>query len=74
MRAGGVNIRFVNPTGVFGGHAICSSDPWINGLIGFYKGPSGFKVVDPASFHPNRAGQQAYAKLINACLDGSMSC
>jgi GDSL-like Lipase/Acylhydrolase family/Subtilase family len=70
----GVNIHFVDPTTIFGGHSICSSDPWINGLIGFYKGPSGSRVVNPASFHPNKAGQQAYATLINACLDGTMSC
>jgi hypothetical protein len=76
-RAEGVkDIHFVNPAAAFIGHAVCDKDPWINGLIGFYKGPglSVPKIVDPASFHPNRAGQEAYAKLINACLDGTIRC
>jgi hypothetical protein len=70
----GVNIRFVDPTSTFAGHTVCSKDPWIYGLRGFYKGPGFPKIVNPASFHPNRAGQQAYARLINACLAGSVPC
>lgn len=38
VAAKGVIIRFVNPVDAFMGHAICSSDPWINGLLAFYNG------------------------------------
>jgi hypothetical protein len=68
----GVNIHYVDPTSAFSGHAICSAQPWINGLIGFYKFP--FKLVNPASFHPNATGQEEYADLVNGCLDGSVTC
>jgi lysophospholipase L1-like esterase len=41
----------------FNGHGICSSDPWINGLLGFSKG----------AFHPNATGyQDGYLRALNA--------
>lgn len=67
-------IRYVDPTAAFDGHAICSAQPWIVGLAGLAKGPSGLPTVNSASFHPNPAGVRAFARLINGCLDGSVSC
>jgi hypothetical protein len=74
VEAKGIDIRFVDPTSAFSGHEICSSSPFINGLLAFYIGPGGFKLVNPGSFHPNQAGQAEYAKLVNGCLDGTVSC
>jgi len=72
-RSQGVDIRYVDPTSAFTGHAVCDSDPWIYGLIGeVHIGKLNF--VSPGSFHPNQAGQDAYAKLVNGCLDGSVKC
>jgi hypothetical protein len=70
----GLVIHFVNPAPAFTGHALCSSQPWMYGLKAFYIYPGGFKTVNPASFHPNQAGQRAYATLINACLADSATC
>jgi hypothetical protein len=70
VQATGVRIRFVDPTAAFVGHAICSSQPWINGL----KLRVSLHPVNPASFHPNKAGQAEYAKLVNGCLDGTVPC
>lgn len=51
----------VDVTGAFSGHALCDSgDRWIAGL-------SSGKKADGA-FHPNAAGQQAYAGAIAAAL------
>jgi hypothetical protein len=73
VRGTGVDIRYVDPTSAFTGHAVCSPQPWIYGLIG--KLPiSSLSFVSPGSFHPNQAGQNAYAKLINGCLAGSVPC
>ncbi|MDQ1293654.1 MAG: hypothetical protein QG608_1535 [Actinomycetota bacterium] len=43
-RAAGLNFVDVRP--VFTGHAVCSSDPWLNGLMSF----------EYDSFHPNAKG------------------
>ena len=50
--AGG--LRFVDPRRAFTGHAICDDIEWLNGLS------------DPVreSYHPNRAGQRAYARRV----------
>jgi hypothetical protein len=74
VRATGVNIRFVDPVAAFAGHEICSKRPWINGLKAFAPSPAGPRVPSPASFHPNKAGQAEYAKLINGCLDKPAAC
>jgi hypothetical protein len=61
----GVDIQFVNPQVAFTGHALCTSDPWILPL----------SVTNRvSSYHPNAAGQQAYADLVNECLAGTLSC
>lgn len=51
---------FVSPVDAFTGHAICSSAEWVNGLS--------HPVVD--SYHPNQAGQRAYASLVTPALLG----
>jgi hypothetical protein len=74
VKSTGVNIHYLDPRAAFSGHAICSSAPWLNGLLAFVIGDGGLKLVDSASFHPNQAGQAEYAKLVNGCLDGSVPC
>jgi lysophospholipase L1-like esterase len=56
--ASAAGFSFVNPTSVFIGHAVCGSPEWINGLS------------NPVSesYHPNVAGQTAYANLVDDVL------
>lgn len=48
------SFTFVDPRRVFTGHAVCDPREWLNGLS------------DPVteSYHPNRRGQSAYARLV----------
>ncbi len=57
--ASAAGFSFVNPTSLFIGHAVCGSPEWINGLS------------NPVSesYHPNVAGQTAYANLVEPALD-----
>lgn len=59
-------VEFVDPTEAFHGHEIGSDDPWINDLD---LGGPGFSVADPSSFHPNAAGHEALAALIQQQLE-----
>jgi len=61
-QAQGLNIQAVDARPDFANHEICSSAPWINGLILNGLSPS------PYSFHPNAAGQADFAKLFEAGL------
>jgi lysophospholipase L1-like esterase len=54
-------FRFVDAAPAFHGHAWCDPQPWINGLT--------FPVVN--SYHPNIAGNTAYATLVGRTLFGS---
>lgn len=54
---------FVDPRSRFSGHAPCDAAPWVNGLS--------LPIGD--SFHPDRAGQQAYAGLVGPVLAPSSS-
>jgi len=56
--ASAAGFGFVNPTQDFVGHAVCGSPEWINGLS------------NPVSesYHPNVAGQSAYAGLVKPSL------
>jgi lysophospholipase L1-like esterase len=56
--ASAAGFSFVNPTSAFIGHAVCGSPEWINGLS------------NPVSesYHPNVAGQTAYANLVDDVL------
>jgi hypothetical protein len=49
---------FVDVRAAFDGHRVCDAHPWINGL----SWPVG------ESYHPNRAGQRAYAREIRTVL------
>jgi lysophospholipase L1-like esterase len=57
-QARSAGFAFVNPTRAFLGHAVCDSPEWVNGLS------------SPAteSYHPNRSGQDAYARLVTRRL------
>lgn len=59
-------VEFVDPTQAFLDHGIGSDDPWINDLD---LGGPGFSVADPSSFHPNAAGHQALADLLQAQIE-----
>jgi hypothetical protein len=56
--AGSAGFRFVNPTSVFIGHAVCGSPEWLNGLS------------NPVSesYHPNATGQTGFANLVDDYL------
>jgi len=54
-RASAAGFRFVNPTQVFIGHAVCGNPEWINGLSN--------PITE--SYHPNRTGQTGYADLVD---------
>lgn len=69
-RAGGLDIRFVDPTDAFADHPLCSKVPWLYGI----KFQRRLVIIDPGSFHPRQPGQDAYAKLINECLADSSKC
>ncbi|GAA1665435.1 SGNH family lipase [Glycomyces endophyticus] len=49
---------FADPRAAFDGHGVCSADPWILGYTGNLE-----------SFHPNAAGQAAYADVVVPLLD-----
>jgi hypothetical protein len=58
----GIKIQTVDARPDFAGHEVCSTTPWINGLITSGLGAS------PFSFHPNAAGQSDFAKLFEVGL------
>jgi hypothetical protein len=70
----GADIRFIDPSSAFNGHALCSADPWFYGLSGQLSVTGGLSVLDPGSFHPNQAGQNEDAALVNGCLADTSTC
>ncbi len=58
-RAQAHGFVYVDPNSSFIGHAVCDSDAWVNGVS--------FSLRE--SFHPNRAGQDAYANLVTSAVD-----
>lgn len=52
----GSNFRYVDPTGDFAGHEVCTSDPWFHHVV-LHLDPS----TQRHSFHPSLKGQEAYA-------------
>lgn len=65
--ANDADVTFQDATGTFAGHEVCgSAGAWINGPKLTLKSKRG--LLDDQSFHPNLAGQQAYAQLVNAVL------
>lgn len=60
------NVSYVNVTGSFAGHELCTEDQWLYGLhADFDEGPTLVK----GSYHPTRAGQRAYANAFAAFLE-----
>lgn len=55
-KSAAAGFRFVDPRGAFAGHAVCSSDPWINNATS--------PIIE--SYHPNRAGHAAYSRLVGS--------
>lgn len=61
------DIHFVDPTNTFEGHEICGvSDDWLHEV---FLHPSTAEL-QVGSFHPNNAGQAAYASLIEGVIQG----
>ena len=59
-RSGAAGFTYVEVRDDFAGHAVCDSQAWVNNLT--------FPVDE--SFHPNRAGNRAYAAAITPALAG----
>lgn len=59
-------VEFIDPTDAFIGHGVGSDDPWINDMD--WGGP-GISLFDPGSFHPNAAGHEAMADLLQRQLE-----
>lgn len=57
-RAAAHGMGFVDPRGSFAGHAVCDSTEFINGLA----------MPVEESYHPNDAGNRAYATLVSGAL------
>lgn len=57
-RARAHGFAYVDPIPPFAGHAVCDPMEWVNGL----------SLPIGESYHPNRAGHQAYAKLVTSAL------
>lgn len=61
------DIHFIDPTSVFEDHEICgSSDDWLHGV---FLHPSTTEI-SVGSYHPNSAGQEAYADLLESVIGG----
>jgi IgGFc binding protein/GDSL-like Lipase/Acylhydrolase family len=76
--AQGLNVRFADPRAGFEGHDVCQihdktgqpqTHAWINELI--FSSLTNYTVE---SFHPNAAGQKAYAELVAGCYAKATSC
>ncbi|MGH3489363.1 MAG: SGNH/GDSL hydrolase family protein [Actinopolymorphaceae bacterium] len=59
-RAAAHGFAFADARSAYTGHSVCDDVEWINGL----SNPIG------ESYHPNRAGQQGYANLVEPALRG----
>ncbi|WP_018157734.1 SGNH/GDSL hydrolase family protein [Demetria terragena] len=57
-KAGAYGFGYVDPVSTFKGHAVCDNPEWINGLS---------NPVEE-SYHPNRAGNEAYASLFGGAV------
>lgn len=56
-------VRYVDVRRQFSDHEICSKKEWVNFLV---RGKGA--TLSRASFHPNAAGQEAYAHILRAAL------
>lgn len=63
-QTGDPGVVYVDVVAGFDGHSLCDTgDRWISGLV------SG-KATSDRGFHPNAAGQQAYAAIVAAAIGG----
>lgn len=63
--AGAAGVRFVDVRGAFKGHEVCSRHEWID----FFVAPRAHRLTATmGSFHPNVAGQRAYARTLRGVL------
>jgi lysophospholipase L1-like esterase len=58
-RAAAAGLTFVDVRGQFAGHGICGSNPYISDVLSF---------STDSWFHPNNAGQQAYASALRSAV------
>jgi hypothetical protein len=65
----GINVTFINDDPAFVNHRVCDSDNWINGVTAPTLNPP---AVGGGSFHPDPAGQQEFATLVNQCLSHTL--
>lgn len=65
-RALDVPATYVDVAEAFTSHNVCGSGrPWLNGVL---LAPTTTPSLDPATFHPNAAGQRAYARAVAAAI------
>jgi lysophospholipase L1-like esterase len=57
------NVSYVNVTGDFAGHELCTEDQW---LYGIHPTLDGGPNLIKGSYHPTRSGQRAYANAFAA--------
>ncbi|MDQ4143028.1 MAG: hypothetical protein M3198_04650, partial [Actinomycetota bacterium] len=66
-------VDFASVDEEFRGHEVCTRRPYINGpsFTSKLPQPGSFVRMDDESFHPNLAGQAAYARVVNRTLADS---
>ncbi len=64
LQRAGIRIDYVDPERIWAGHRACpqNSSSWVRAAN---------PIGDPGMFHPNPAGQAAYASLVNGRLAGT---
>lgn len=62
------NVKFVDVTARFTGHAANSLDPWVYFSPVPVPAPDGSLTPDPRNFHPNSTGHQQYAAAVEAVV------
>jgi lysophospholipase L1-like esterase len=70
LAAGDPQVEYVDVADDFEGHGLCrGAEAWINPLIILGTDPAtAAPVISPASFHPNAAGERAYADALRPAL------
>lgn len=71
----GISARFVPVARLFAGHEVCDTGrPWVNSVVFTAPtSPAGPPGLAPGSFHPNVAGQLAYAAAVAYATQRSRS-
>lgn len=64
--AAAAGVQFVDVRSAFDGHEVCSRHEWID----FFVAPRAHRLTATmGSFHPNAAGQRAYARVLRSVLE-----